>query len=202
MYKNGGRLKSHHHVLLDKKFKFDCEVWRLFLTHFRENSLCLPMVDFNVMLKAEDIGFASDTSANKILGFGAIFRNRWLFGQWEQGYIENCKPSIEYLELYAVTAALLTWGDQITNMRVIIKCDNTSMVEMINKSSSSCRNCMYLICLIILNNLVNNRRVFAQHLRGIFNELPDALSRLQFKCFWRLAPASMNKLPSTVSPLV
>ena len=36
------KLKAHHHVRLDAEFKFDCEVWRLFLTHYHENRYADP----------------------------------------------------------------------------------------------------------------------------------------------------------------
>ena len=55
---------------------------------------------------------------------------------------------------------------------------------------------------ITLNNLVNNRRVFARHIRTEWNCLADVLSRLQFQRFWRLAPKTMLANPDKISPLV
>ena len=99
-------------------------------------------------------------------------------------FIETKDPSIEYLELYGLTAALLTWGEFIHDIRVLVFCDNQAVVSMVNNLTSSCKNCMFLLRLITLNNLVNNRRVFVQYIRSSDNELPDALSRLQFSRFW------------------
>ena len=197
------KLKQHHHVQLDSEFKFDCEVWRVFLTHHHEKAVCRLMIDFDKATYAgTELRFFSDASANKILGYGAVFNNDWLFGQWEPGFIENQKPSIEYLELFALTAALLTWGDKIMDMRVVIFCDNSAVVQMVNTLTSSCKNCMYLIHLITLNNLVDNRKVFVKHLRSEENVLSDALSRMNFKKFWKLVPPTMHHFPSTVSPLI
>ena len=36
---------------------------------------------------------------------------------------------------------------------------------MVNSSSSSCKNYMYLIRLLVLDGLINNRRVFVEHIR-------------------------------------
>ena len=105
-----GHLKQHHHVRLDGEFKLDCEIWRLFLTHHRNLSLCRPMVDSKRLLSAQQLDFWSDASANESLGIGAVFGSDWLFAQWEPGFIKKNQPSIEYLELFGVVAALMTWG--------------------------------------------------------------------------------------------
>ena len=123
----------------------------------------------------------------------------------EEQYIEQYSPSIEYLELLGVTAALLTWGHLLKNIRIIVFCDNQAVVGMINKMTSSCRNCMYLLRLITLNNLIYNCRVFAKYISTTDNNLSDSLSRLQFGCFWRLVKEKnipMNPLPLDILPLI
>ena len=117
-------------------------------------------------------------------------------------FIEQCKPSIEYLELFAFTTALLTWGDKLQNTKILIHCDNSSVVSMLNNISSSCKNCMYLLRLVVFNNLVNNRRIIARHVHSENNGPSDALSRLQFKRFWRLMPWNTDCYPTAVSPLL
>ena len=201
--KNGKMLKPYHHVSIDGEFRFDCEVWKTFLLHFRDNAVCRPMIDFNrSQIGANQLNFTSDASASETLRFGATFRNQWIFGQWEVGHIKNFKPNIEYLELFAVVAALLKWGDQLKNVRFTLFCDNQAVIEMINSQVSRCRNCMYLLRLMIMNNLVNNRKVYAKYIRSEDNDLSDVLSSLQFKRFWNIAPESMSKTPSMISPLV
>ena len=200
--KKGGYLKHYHHVSLDKEFKFDCEIWRMFLEHHSSASVCRPMIDLHVFETSEQLNFASDASANSKLGFGAVYGYKWLFAQWEPQFIKLNSPSIEYLELVGLVAAVLTWGESLKNRRIVVFTDNMSVVGMVNAMSSSCKNCMYLLRLLTLNNLIHNRRVFAKFVRGIDNDLPDALSRLQFDRFWRLAPPGMEKTPSQISPLI
>ena len=120
-------------------------------------------MDLSTHIIAEQLNFTSDASAAKNLVFGATFGNRWFAQQWEPGYIDEAEhqPSIAYLELYTLTATVLTWGHHIKNCRIMIFCDNMSRVNMVNQLTSSCKNCMYLIRLLTLNGLVNNRRVFA-----------------------------------------
>ena len=199
------KLKQHHHVNIDSEFSFDCEVWRLFLNNFREKAVCRPMIDINKLTSAREINFTSDASAGEERGMGATFNQFWLFAKWETNFIRDYKPSIEYLELLGVTAALLTWGHMIQNDRVVVFCDNQAVVSMINSSVSSCKNCMYLLRLVMLNNLVYNRRVYAKYISTKANDLSDALSRLQFNRFWELVERKnlkMNMYPSRISPLV
>ena len=66
------------------------------------------MIDFTEEITADKLLFASDASAVKDLGFGAVFQNRWLFAQWEPDYIDKYQPSIDYLELYAMIVAMIT----------------------------------------------------------------------------------------------
>ena len=159
------------------------------------------MVDLNQTILTTQLNSYSDASANENLGFGAIFNNQWIFGQWEPNYISMLKPSIEYLELYALCAAVLTWGWPLRNTRIVF-CDNLGVVNMINKSSYTCRNYMYLIRLLTLSGLLDNRRVFARHVAGINNSLADSLSRLQFDSFWKLPPGTMARMPSAINRLI
>ena len=201
--KSGKMLKQHHHIRLDEEFRFDCETWKIFLTHFRDQAVCCPMVDLDKStFYASQLNFVTDASANTQLGFGAVYNNMWLLAQWEPEFIRLHKPSIEYLELFALVAAIISWGDRLQNMRIIIFCNNQAIVSMINNLTSSCHRCMYLIRLLTLNNLVNSRRVFMQYIKSKDNELADALSRLQFCRFWSLAPPTMNWQPTCISPLV
>ena len=199
---NNSGLKSHHHIRIDSEFRFDCEVWRIFLTYYEKSALCHPMVDLSRYMTASQLNFYSDASACARLSFRAVFNNKWIFAQWENGYIDKYHPSIKYLELLGLAAALLTWGEEIRNQQVIVFCDNMAVVNMVNNGVSSCWNCMHLLRLITLNNLINNRRLFTHHVKTAENSLADALSRLSFKHFWHLAPETMSLLPCEILPII
>ena len=61
---------------------------------------------------------------------------------------------------------------------------------------------MKLLCLLVLDGLKNNRRVFVEYVKSKDNYLADPLSRMDFETFWKKAPKSMNKFPDRISPLV
>ena len=197
------KLKQHHHIKLDPEFKFDCAIWKTFLENHTKVALCRPMIDLDKnQFTAKQLAFSSDASAAESLGFGAMFNKHWIFGQWEPGYIKQFKPNIEYLELYAVVAAILTWSKELKNIRMILYCDNSAVVTMINNLTSGCKNCMYLLRLLTLDNLIHSHRVFAKHLKLEENYLSDALSRLKIDKFCKLIPAGTDKYPTRVSEQV
>ena len=171
-------------------------VWKQFLE--QPDSFYRPFFETK-SVNAHEIDMFSDASGNYSLGFGAYCGPEGTFGQWDIEFCNTVKPSIEYLELYAVTVTVLNWIKFFTNKRVILFCDNESVVHMLNNSSSSCKNCMVLIRLITAEGIVRNVRVFAKHVGTKENGKADALSRLDWKRFSRLAGDTMNK-GSTLIP--
>ena len=160
------------------------------------------MIDLSLDLESSvlDLQFYSDASASETLGFGCVLMNRhWIGEMWEPGFIKKTKPSIEYLELFAVCAGIITWERKLSNIRMLIHCDNEAVCTMINNQSSNCARCMFLLCLLTLNCLQFNRRVFARHVLGVRNELADAISRGQWVHFKWLAPDTMCVEPDVIS---
>ena len=139
----------------------DLNMWLTFLNH--PAVFCRPFLDFSEVLIADEIDFYSDASGK--IGFGAICGAAWMSQTWPAEFIRRNKPSIEYLELLAVTAAVLAWINKFRDRRIILFCDNKSVVDMINFTTTSCKNCMVLIRIIVLKGLVENVRVFAKHVK-------------------------------------
>ena len=163
--KNGVLLKNHHHVYINQTVRRDCEIWKSFLQIARAEGshLCRPFVDLEVFETSEQLFFYTDTSLNAKPGIGGVFGNRWIMQKWPEKFIKDQKPSIEFLELFALTAAVITWSRHITNTRIVIFCDNKAVVHMINNTTSKCRHCMKLICMLVLDGLISNRQVFVKH---------------------------------------
>ena len=124
------------------------------------------------------------TQVPEKIGFGCVYKTHWTFGRWEEGFIQKEKPSIEFLELFALCVGFFTWGrDHLMNKRILVKCDNEVVVNMINNTSSSCPKCLMLIRKLTLKSLQLNTRIFADHLAGSKNILPDRLSRMKIDEF-------------------
>ena len=85
-------------------------MWMSFLQNASSLHLCRPFVDFSDTSRTtKQLNFASDASLNKNLGMGAVFDNSWIVAIRLSGFIDKASPSIEFLELFALTVALLTW---------------------------------------------------------------------------------------------
>ena len=152
---------------------------------------------------AADIRFFSDASASDSKGFRAVFRLNWIRGDWEADFIKQARPSIEYLELAALVIGILMWSrhEELRNAKILLHCDNKAVVQMINNGSSSCRNCMNLIRILVPDGLRFNRRLQAQYIPTKSNCLTDALSRNQMQHFRKLGPY-MNSSPDHIDDRV
>ena len=179
------KLLPHHHIRINEECRLEMEIWMKFLDQplmfSRDFMDCIEQ-------SAEDVDMYSDASGCSTKGFGAYCRNRWTGAAWDKEWIEVNQPSIEYLELYAVTVAVLLWIREFKNSRILLHCDNVSICTMINKTSSGCRNCMVLIRLIVLECLVHNVHLQAEWVPTGDNGKADAIFRLEFQRFRRLGP--------------
>ena len=158
---NGKVLQGYHHVRVNKEMREDLVMWQTFIAH--PSIFCRPFLDFSRVLEAESIRFYMDASGNYSLGMGGICEQSWFCKMWDTKFVSMVKPSIEYLELFAVIAGILFWIKRFQNCRIVLYCDNISVVYMLNKSTSSCMNCMALIRLITLECLLQNMRIYAKY---------------------------------------
>ena len=192
-------MKPHHHIRVSTEMKEDLKIWIQFLNN--PEIYCRPFIDFGKILKADNLSWFTDASGK--IGFGGIWENEWFKGLWPKSFLERCNPSIEFQELYAVVTSVILWGENFKNRRICLYCNNQAVVQMINYSTSSCKNCMKLIRILTLICLDWNLRVFTQFIPTKSNYLADALSRGQMHRFWFLATRdNINVVPSgAVLPL-
>ena len=200
---SGVELKSYHHVRVNNDLKEDCQMWLKFLLSSKDANLYRPFIDLNVFESSEMLDFYTDSSANENFGYGCVFEDRWIFNQWEPGFVAEYSPSIEYLELVALCIGILSWSEnpKLNNARVIIFCDNQAVMHMVNNSTSRCPRCMELLRLLILDNLKHNRRVFVRFVPSKKNFRADCLSRMKIKEFREAAPY-MRQFPDRATKAI
>ena len=200
--KSGRLLRDHHHTYLDSQFISDCKVWLGFLMSAAECPvrLCRPFADFDDSVVWTTLNLYSDASLNKNLGFGGIFDNQWVFGQWSEGFIEENDPSIEFLELFALVVGLTIWVNEprLQNTRIRIFCDNQAVMHMVNSLTLSCMQCMKLFRILALHGNRHGRRAKVAFVKSQDNVLSDALSCLDFSRFWSNAPKTMHPTPCAI----
>ena len=110
-----GITKSHHHLNLNLEIKADLKVWDEFLK--QPMAYCRKFIDMNKRFTSDIIEWYTDASANPDLGAGGYSESDWFILQWEQDFIINQRPSINYLELYAVTISVFLWIQKISEQK-------------------------------------------------------------------------------------
>ena len=96
-----------------------------------------PFADFSVTIDAEALNFYTDAAKN--FGMGGYCNKAWMYQAWNREFIKNANPSINYLELIAVTVAITMWIEKFSNSRIAVFCDNKSVCDMINDTASKCK---------------------------------------------------------------
>ena len=124
-----------------------------------------------------------------------------MYETWDRSFIKLNDPSIGFLELFAVAEGILNWINKYSNQSIVLFCDNKSAADMINSTTSSCKHCMKLIWIIVLQGMIHNVKINARHVRGVANDLSDYLSRGKIQAFKDLAALhslNMNKHPTEI----
>ena len=116
----------HHHIRMNNQIRADLRMWLKFLG--QPTAYARPFLDFDSSLSAVELDMYTDASRNPELGCGGVCNSEWFFMPWDKKLIEDCEPSIVYLELYAVTIAVLLWIHKFKNKRIYLFCDNMSVV--------------------------------------------------------------------------
>ena len=133
-------MKPFHHVNINREIRGDLEMWLEFLQN--PTTYCRPFLDYTVVLATQELNWMTDASGK--IGFGGVCGSNWIQGRWSNQFLQK-KPSIEYLELFAVVVSVAVWSSKFRNKRIYLFCNNQAVVHMINETSSNCRNCMVLI---------------------------------------------------------
>ena len=175
------KLKPHHHLKITGEMKMDLQMWQQFLLH--PSIFCRPFADFKTSNTAVEINLYTDAVKSANCGAGGVCHNQWFFVGWTQKFLIQKDPSIEYLELYAVTAGVLLLLHKYPDHKIVLFCNNQSVVTMINSNTSSCRNCMLLLRIIVLHSLKTNTLVRAKYVKSKLNSRADAISRRRFDLF-------------------
>ena len=127
----------------------------------------------------------ADASGNANIDWGAWLPHTgaWMYGQWEINFLEQFKPSIDFLELYALLARVVTWVPHDTNHIVLFHSDNTHTVHVLLNKSSDSLQMMILLGVLTLFCMLNNITISAKHISGKTNLICEYLSHFRFQKF-------------------
>ena len=184
-----GVRRPHFQIRLSREVKADLNVWQKFLLGFNGRSFFLS----DGWHDSHQLQLYTDASGT--LGFGAVFRKNWCYGEWPDSWrLRN----IAFLEFYPIVLSLHLWGHEMKNRRVLFFTDNEALVHVINKQSCRDKDLMFFVRELVLVCLRHNVHFKAKHIPGLHNTLADSLSRLQLQTFRQLAPAHMHPFPTEI----
>ena len=200
LYSHGANLtKPHHHLNVNAELKLDLRMWLIFLQH--PTIYSRPFFQYDSEIFSTDINMYTDSAKRTGLGCGGYHNEDWFVAQWEDEFIQECNPSINYLELFAVAVAVINWIHNYANRKVTLFCDNMSVVYMVNNSSSRCKNCMVLIRIMVLHCMLHNVQLSAKHVDGKLNVYADLISRMKYREFRRVAKRNNIKFAKNPTPM-
>ena len=168
----------HHRVRLDKSFRADVDWWLTFLPHW------------NGVAMFPDVHWTTDDDLQLYTDASNIAVGAYLDGAWFVELVPDLSHSINWRELYVVVLAAATWGHRWTGKRILLYCDNQCVVQVLTTGTSKSPALMDLVRALFYLSATYQFEVTATWIGTKVNTLADALSRLDFHKFWRLAPAA------------
>lgn len=178
----------HHHIRLTKEARLDMYWWLKFLPKWN-GSHCILQTKWT-----PSPGMHLYTDASGSHGWGAYWHGRWIQAQWP---IEHINNDIMWKELYAIAAAINTWGHHWERKKVLFHCDNQAVCDIWHKGSTKQPETMALIRMLYFCAAQFNIHVLITHIAGTSNAIADALSRSQMERFRQLAPSAAS-LPDPI----
>lgn len=180
----------HHHIRINPGMRQDLKMWLKFFQDFNGVSVFQDAE----WLTNTDLLLYTDSSAAEGNGFGAYFQGHWTQGAWPKAWVlEGITKDINVLEFFPILVAVYIWGDRLRNKKVLFRCDNLSVVHVLNKQSSKSALLMVLVRALTLRCLNLNLMFRAEHIPGVENGIADSLSRFQMERFRQLAPEAQAR---------
>ena len=139
------------------------------------------------------------------IGFGAVYGNRFIYGPWSRQQRDEAarakRMSMPFLELYALTLAVATWGHLWRGKKIMLRSDCEGAVCAINSRSSKNEPMSALVRHLMTMAARGQFDLRCRHIPGIDNVAADALSRQNLHDFRVVCPGALNQAdPSPVVP--
>ena len=182
--------RLHHHLSLDSEARADIQWWIDFLPAWNGINFIQsePVTSASLKLFTD----ASNT------GFGAVYGSEWFSLAWSPSLSEL---HINAQELFAIVAAVYTWGEGWQNRQILFFTDNLVITQVWRTGTSSNPIIMKLVRNLFFFSATRNINILMKHIPGLSNCLADALSRLQVSKFRKLHKTASNipaRVPSEI----
>ena len=178
--------KLHHYIDINRDARLDISWWHQFLSDWNGISIIQ-----DAPVSSDSILLFTDASG---LGFGAVFGFHWFSLPWPNFMVHH---HINFKELFAIIAAVHSWGNSWINMQIIFMTDNQPICDIWRRGSTPDSTLMCLVRHLFFRAAKHNINIVFKHIPGQFNDMADLLSRRQVHQFLELFP-HMDRTPSVV----
>ena len=178
--------RNHHRVKLSAEFRKDIRWWLRFINVYNGVSL-IP----TQLWSTPDSLFSTDAC---LTGCGGMSSEQYFHVEFPQEVLLQF-PTIHLLEALAIVIALRLWGRQYRGLRIMVYCDNVSVVSSLN--SGRVQDKLLAVCLreIWFLAALYEFEIRACHLSSSENRGADLLSR------WHLNSSFQNEFFATYGSL-
>ena len=194
MYATAAKVKEmHFHTRLNLEFRLDFCWWHTFLTDWNGLSL----------LRWDDSSWTPNhviqTDALGAYGCGSFWEGQWLQWCWPPEWAQD---NIMVKELVPIVLSCAVWGKQLAGGRVLIECDNSSVVAAVNKHYAREQKVMHLLRSLWFFVAHFDIDVKCKHIAGVNNSTADYLSRGNLHSFFHLHPQAAQQPTPLPPPLL
>ena len=105
-------------------------------------------------------------------------------------------------ELVPIVLSCVVWGRQLARSRVLIECDNASVVAAVNKHYTKEQVAMYLLRTLWFFTAYYDIDLKCKHIAGVDNTTADHLSHDNLQSFFLLHPQAACQPTQIPSPLL
>ena len=169
-----------HFIYLNREARADIDWWVRFLPEWHGVEIIHP-----TPITAIELRLFTDASD---LGLGCMYGSHWVSAGWPDKWTPSPRCHINVRELFAVWAAVFTWGEQWANKEVVIFSDNQTTVDVWNTGSCSDNLMMAIIRAIFFKAARSNLNIVLSYIPGKENVDADLLSRFQVDEFLQRNP--------------
>ena len=169
-----GTRQAHHHIRLNSSYRSDLLWWSSFMETWNGISM-IPESQGHSPIEMW-------TDASGSYGCGAISTHLrlWIQLQWPSrshfGF-NSTDQSILWKELVPIVIACAVWARYWRGRAVIVHCDNTGAVAVVNSGYSRESPIMHLLRCLFFIRATYQFSLYAVHISGSQNSWADALSR-------------------------
>ena len=167
--------RLHHHICLNSEARLDIAWWIKFIETWNGKEFIQSEI-----VTSHTLELFTDASN---IGFGALYGSHWFSVEWPERFHNH---HINYKELFAIVAAVFTWGLEWQNKQVLFYTDNMIIANVWRSGSCRSKDIMSLIRPLFMFSSRLNINILMKHIPGCSNILADALSRSQVTLFKQL----------------